>query len=307
MGSSGSESRNASRRVQKRRLKLRAEIGADNIHVSAQMDFQNPLAGSIDSIRNWLTERFSEPFARLEREVSELRDDLKQGGARYQRVRNSTESVWRTFHGVETVRTDHGWLAEMGAALEDLATNSTQWLRSPFLWLTPDQFNGLGSVAADLGVTKAFLLDALSGNGFELLGGTSALIGAVGMAGKSTAEKLSYFSGGCLLSAAVSANPLLVAVAAGGIIHACKNAEDERDIYLQAGKGGLVSGTAVLAGTLIGGPAWIGCTAAVLASVAMSRALESPRAALERAKEIVRPAFAVLQSVAPALRALVPA
>lgn len=169
---------------------------------------------------------------------------------------------------------------------------------NPFFTLSPEQFNNIGSLVNNsIGVTKEFLADALTINGTELLGGSVALVGSIIMGKKADPARLSYFSGGCLLSSLISANPMLMPIAAGSMAYAIYKAKNKKEMLIHAGKGSIVSGSALLVSSLVGGPAWIGCVAGFLTAVAVAKVVEKPDKAFEYTRKLVEPARNIFKQV----------
>lgn len=256
------------------------------------------------SLNRWLAERFNHNFDEYDRAIDSVYNATHVGGSGFHHLLDGRHDLWGAFESVHEVG-DQSWLHDMGQALEHLArdTMSVSGI-NPFFSMTPEQFEVLGGIVASAGITKHYLYDALTVNGAELLGGSIALVSSLLMAKKAAPERISRLSGGCLLSAAVSANPLLMMVAAGGMVYAISQAEDRRAVFVQAGKGAIVSGSTLLIASLVGGPAWLGCAAALMAGVAISKSIDDPHKAFERARAVVAPAARVFQDVAARLRQL---
>lgn len=297
----------ASRSLRRRRLGL---SGSDGLVARSTLPLEGLLAA--DGIAEpghrlaaWLADTFNHNFDNYDRAIDGIFNAGRGGSPAFHHLLDGQHSVWGAFNAVRDVAADDSWVAEMGQALEHLARDTASISGiNPFFSLSADQFDRLGNLAADLGISKTFLADALTVNGPELLGGSVALVGALLMRGSAQPERLSRFGGGCLLSASLSANPLLMPIAAATMAYACVQAPDRKAVLIEGGKGALVSGTTVLVSSLVGGPAWLGCAAAFMAGVAVSKALDDPAAALGRARAVVSPAMKVFREVAPTLRTL---
>lgn len=248
-----------------------------------------------DSLAGWLAKKFNHNFDAYDRAIDA---NSHIGGSRFHHLLDGQHTIWGAFKAVQNVSADDSWLKEMLNASEHLVRDLTSKSGiNPFFSLTPEQFDKLGGWASHLNITKLHLADALTLNGPELLGGGVALLSAVMMGRQPNPERLSRLSGGCLLSAVVSGNPLLMPIAAAGIAYAAYKAENWKAAVVQAGKGALVSGSALLVSSLVGGPVWLGCVAGILASMAVQYALDNPQKTLEKVQAIIRPATRILRDV----------
>jgi hypothetical protein len=292
-------SKDAARRLRNRRLGLTGS-GTGAAPIAGQGVLAADGTGEPGHmLAAWLADRFNHNFDDYDQAIDSVYNATRIGGSRYHHIVDGQHSIWGAFKAVPEVDADDTWLTEMAQAAEHLARDTASISGvNPFFSLSPGQFDRLGSVVAQAGISKAFLADALTVNGPELLGGAVAVLSAVMMGREPDPERLSRLGGGCLLSAVVSANPLLLPIATAGIAYAVINTEDKGQVIVQAGKGGLVSGSALLVSSLVGGPIWLGCAAGLLAGMAVSRAMDDPEAAFTRAHKIVQPATHILQSVA---------
>ncbi len=256
------------------------------------------------SLAKWLAHHFNYNATEYDKAIDHVYNTTHIGGSQYHHLLDGQHSIWGAFHAVQHVNVDTGWLTHLGHALEHLARDTMSVAGiNPFFSLSPEHFE---AAARHLHISKPFLADALTVNGPELLGGGVALVSALLMARKSAPERLSRFSGGCLLSAARAANPLLLPIAAAGMVYAITQAEDRKVVLIQSGKGAFVSGTALLTSSLVGGPAWLACVAGFMAGTALSVALDHPEATMKRVVKLIQPAVRVFHDAATLLRDLRP-
>ncbi len=288
----------------KRRLKnVRLGLKAGDGSSASVLGVEGILAGRQgDSLAAWLAEKFNHNFDGYDRAIDAVYNTTRAGGSGFHHLLDGQHSILGAFNAVHHVSADDSWVRELGNATEHIVrdTASSSGI-NPFFSLTPEQFDTLGSLTAHLGISKVYLADALTLNGSELLGGSVALLSAVMMGRSPQPEKLSRFAGGCLVSAVVSANPILMPIAAASMVYAISKAEDRKAVMIQSGKGALVSGSALLASTLVGGPVWLGCVAGFMTAIAISYALDHPQKALERAQALVQPATQILKDVSSQL------
>jgi hypothetical protein len=256
-------------------------------------------------LAQWLAGTFNKNFDAYDSAVDSVYNQTHVGGSAYHHIVDGQHSVWEAFKSVQDVKVDDSWATELGQASEHLLRDvaSVSGI-NPFFTLSPEQFNSIGSLVSNIGVTKEFLADALTINGTELLGGSVALIGSIIMGKKADPARLSYFSGGCLLSSLISANPLMMPIAAGSMAYAIHKAENKKQMLLTAGKGSIVSGSALLVSSLVGGPAWIGCVAGFMTAVAIAKTIEKPDKAFEHTKRLLEPAKNIFKEVSHRLDAI---
>lgn len=257
-------------------------------------------------LAQWLAGTFNKNFDAYDSAVDAIYNQTHVGSSAYHHIVDGQHSVWGAFKAVQDVKVDDSWATELGQASEHLVRDVASVSGvNPFFTLSPEQFNNIGSLLNDnLGITKAFLADALTINGPELLGGSIALIASIMMGRKADPSRLSYFSGGCLLSSLISANPMLMPIAAGSMAYAIYKAENKKQILLTAGKGSIVSGSALLVSSLVGGPAWIGCVAGLMTGIAVVKAIENPEKAFAYTQKLVEPARNIFKQVSYKLDAI---
>src|SRR5439155_19928147 len=306
MGQEGSPTDELKRRLRNLQLGIRSTTDAPTAVVSGEGVLAADGIGQPGhTLAQWMAHRYNHNFNEYDRAIDHAYNTTHVGGSHYHHIIDGHHSIWGAFHAVQHVHVDDSWLTQMGHAVNHLAhdTASVSGI-NPFFSMTPDHFDRVAVMVGHLGISQPFFADALTANGPELLGGSAALISALLMARKVPPERLSRFGGGCLLSAAYSANPLLLPIAAASMVYAIRHAEDKRPIFIQAGKGGLVSGSAILVSTVLAGHGLLTCIAALMAGVAVSKSLDNPAAAFERARKLVEVGGHVFREAASGLRAL---
>jgi hypothetical protein len=264
------------------------------------VSFEGILAGEQgDNLASWMAEKFNHNFDDYDLAIDSVYNTTHVGGSSYHHIIDGQHSVLSAFESVKDVSVDDGWAKELSQASEHLLRDTASVSGvNPFFTLTPEQFDKLGSIVSHTGISKEYLADALTVNAPELLGGSVALVASIIMAKKANPTRLSYFSGGCLLSSLVSANPMLLPIAAGSMVYAIKGEEDKKHLFVQAGKGSIVSGSALLLSSLIGGPAWLGCIAGFMTAVAVSNGLEKMEKAFNRSWDLLVPAEKIYKNAA---------
>lgn len=265
----------------------------------ASVGAQGILAGEQGhNLAQWMAEKFNHNFDSYDSAIDSVYNQIHIGGSAYHHLLDGQHTIWGAFKAVQDTKIDDSWAKELGQAIEHLVrdTASVSGI-NPFFSLSPEQFNNLGSIVSSIGISKEYLADALTLNGPELLGGSVALIGSIILGKKAEPDRLSHFSGGCLISSIASANPMLLPIAAGTMAYAIYKNDNKKQIIVQAGKGSLVSGSALIVSSLVGGPAWLGCVAGFMASVAVSKGIEKAEKALGNSIKLIEPARYISKTV----------
>lgn len=267
-------------------------IGTD----SALVTGSHPLA-------KWMAENFNHNFDNYDRAVDSIYNSTHVGGSNYHHILDGQHSVWGAFEAVQDVKVDDSFVTEFLQAgehlLRDVASISGI---NPLFSFTLEQWEQLAGVAQQMGISKPFLADALTVNAPELLGGTIGLLSAIMVGKRHDPSCVSRLSGAYLLSSIASGNPVLFPIAAGSLVYSLVKSEDKKEALIQGGKGAIVSGGALLVGSLVGGPVWFGCIASLTAAISLNYAIESPEKTLGRVKELINPTASILRKVSLSLR-----
>ena len=256
------------------------------------------LSASSLNLARWMAENFNKNFDEYDRAIDGVYNATRIGGSMYHHLLDGQHTILGAFRAVRDVSQDDTFVRELAEALEHLLrdTSSVSGI-NPFFSLTSQQFERLANICSRIGISKPYLADILTVNGPELIGGALGLVASLVLAKDEDQSKLSFLSGSYIVSALITANPLLAAVAAAGLIRAMKNAEDKKEVLIKAGKGSIVSGGSVLLTGIIGGPLWLNCMAAISTAAAIKYMLDNPQKALERAKSTIRSASGLLAKV----------
>jgi hypothetical protein len=294
--------------VRRRIRKIKLGLTSDGTITTGGVFTESALAGdSGHDLAKWLASEFNHNFDAYDKAVDSAYLTEHIGGSQYHHLLDQQHDLFGAWRAVRDVSVDDSWLTEITQASEHFARDAMSVSGiNPFFSLDPEQFAQLADLAATVGISKPFLADALTLNGPELLGGALALAGSLLLAGKVEPGRVSKFAGGCAASALASANPLLLPIAAGSLIYSICKSEDKRPTLISAGKGGFVSGSVMLVSATIGGPAWLGCAAAMLGAVAINKAIEDPAKTFRRAQEMIAPATEVLRQVSRRFTVLSP-
>jgi hypothetical protein len=250
------------------------------------------------SLAQWMAKEFNYNFDDYDQAIDAVYNQTHVGGSGYHHILDGQHSVWGAFRAVKDVKADDSFLTEFLQAgehlLRDLASVSGI---NPFFSLTSEQLETLAQIVQPFGISKPFLVDALTVNGPELVGGMIAVLSALLVGKKQDPAAVSRLSGAYILSSIASGNPVLFPIAAGGLVYSLRKSENKQEALIQGGKGAIVSGGAMLVGGLVGGPVWIGCLASVAAAISLNYAIENPDKTFTRVKEIIKPTSSILRKV----------
>lgn len=256
------------------------------------------LNAASSSLAKWMAETFNHNFDAYDAAIDSIYSSTRIGGSSYHHILDGQHDILGAFRAVKDVSYDDSFVKEILEASEHLLRDTASISGiNPLFSLTSNQFDKLADMCATMGISKPYLADALTINGPELIGGSLALLSTLIIAKDKDPTKLSSLSGAYLVSSLASANPVMLPLAAGGLVYSIREAEDKKEVLIKAGKGSLVSGASLITSGLIGGPVWLGCIVAVSTAVTMNYAISNPVLAFEKAKTIVKPAGYILRKV----------
>jgi hypothetical protein len=259
------------------------------------------ITGSLP-LAQWMANEFNHNFDDYDRAIDSVYNSTHVGGSSFHHLFDGQHTIWGAFGAVKDVKADDSFVTEFLQAGEHLLRDSASVSGiNPFFSMTPDQFNQLAHIVQPFGISKPFLVDALTVNGPELLGGTIAVLSTLLAGKKADPSCVSKLSGAYIISSIASANPLLFPVAAAGLVYSLSKTESKKETLIKGGKGAIVSGGALLAGGLVGGPVWIGCLASVGAAMAINYSIEHPEKTFVRIKEMIKPTASILRKVSLSL------
>ncbi|WP_462409373.1 hypothetical protein [Neobacillus sp. Marseille-QA0830] len=255
------------------------------------------------SLAKWMAQQFNYNFDEYDQAIDSVYNQTHVGGSAFHHLLDGQHTVWGAFRAVQNVKADDSFVTEFLQAgehlLRDVASVSGI---NPFFSLTSHQLDALSQLVMPFGISKPFLVDALTVNGPELLGGTIAMLSTLMVGKKKDPACLSRLSGAYLLSSVASGNPVLFPVAASSLVYSIVKSDSKKEVIFQGGKGAIVSGGALLTGSLVGGPVWIGCLASVAAAISLNYAIDQPEKTFLRVKELVKPTSSILRKVSLSIR-----
>lgn len=253
----------------------------------------------------WLAATFNHNFDAYDRAIDAVYNSTRIGGSHLHHLLDGQHSILGAFAAVKDVSADDSFLRELAEAGEHLLRDTASVSgTNVLLSLTPEQYAKIAKAAANVGITKSYLADAMMVNGSELLGGLLGLVSSIAVARRGSPESLSRLGGALALSSLASANPALMAVAGGATAYALYKSGQKSHAVVQAGKGAVVSGSCILVTNLLGGPIWWGCVLSIGTAVMVGKALDNPRKAFARVKALIKPACNVISLAVERLRQL---
>lgn len=233
---------------------------------------QGGLAGDTGhSLAQILAEKFNHNFDAYDDAIDAVYKAGEGGSSAFHHLVDGQHSILGALQAVKGVSPDDSLLREIYEAGEHLVRDlcSVSGI-NPIFSISQDTFNSIASSVAPLHISKTYLVDALTVNGSEVLGGTLAIL-AVLLGRKSLGNERMAELGGSLASATVLAgNPLLLPIAAYPLYKCYKSGEISRAQFLyRAGKGALVTGLVYGTSIVIGGPVWVGLAAGLAVAIAV--------------------------------------
>jgi len=261
------------------------------------------LAGSAaEPLSSWLADTFNHNFDLYDKAVDAAYNATHIGGSKLHHIVDGQHSILGAFRAVQDVSPDDSWTTELYQAGEHLLRDTmSKSGANPLFSMDIDTYHAVADVVAKVGISRTYFADALTVNGPELFGGSIALVGSLIMAKKADPSNLSLLGGSYVMSAAVSANPLLITVAAGSLAYAAMKSGDYKGVAVQAGKGAFASGSALLVSSLVGGPL-LGCVAGAMTAIAVKQGMDNPQKAWERTQALMQPAKSTFDQVSRQLR-----
>ena len=269
----------------------------DNQRVDLRSGLVASLAGNAGyRLDQWLASTFNQNFDAYDKAVDAVYNATRVGGSALHHLLDQQHDLLGAFAAVKDVAADDSFARELTQAGEHLLRDTASISGTNMLFsLTPQQFDAVAKSVADTGVTKTYLADAFTVNGSELLGGVIALAAAIVVARKGSPDQVSRLGGGMLMSSLASGNPALLGIGAASLAYAAWKGECRKEMAVQCGKGALVSGAAILATNLLGGPIWWGCVVGMGTAVLMGKAVDNPEKTYQRVCALVKPAAYVLR------------
>ena len=178
-------------------------------------------------------------------------------GGGYHRLFDGGHTIPGAFQAVRSASQDDSIMQEAAGFLQALARDATTPMGLPLVTWDQNTFNGLADTLGTFGIPRSWVADMVSYDAVEIFG---AAVGVVAVAlnwNNDDVEEFTSLVGGMGLSAAVSANPLLLVVtvvALARAFHVAHKTGEWKEFADGLAKGGIGTGAVLLATALMPGP-----------------------------------------------------
>ena len=229
------------------------------------------------TINSWLQSMVSGAPTIYDRAMDATYNSTHIGGGLH-RMFDGGHTVPGAFEAVRNASPDDNIFQEAAGLLQALARDATTPMGLPLVNWDRDTFYGLANTLEGFGVSRDWLIDLVNYDAVELVGSS---IGVVAIALNWNNEDIEEFTtivGGMGLSAAVSANPLLLVVtivALAKAFHTARKTGDWKEFADGLAKGGICTGAVLLVTSTVSGPAVVVLLAGICVGVAAHRATEN--------------------------------
>ena len=229
------------------------------------------------TINSWLQSMVSGAPTIYDRAMDATYNSTHIGGGLH-RMFDGGHTVPGAFEAVRNASPDDNIFQEAAGLLQALARDATTPMGLPLVNWDRDTFYGLANTLEGFGVSRDWLIDLVNYDAVELVGSS---IGVVAIALNWNNEDIEEFTtivGGMGLSAAVSANPLLLVVtivALAKAFHTARKTGDWKEFADGLAKGGICTSAVLLVTSTVSGPAVVVLLAGICVGVAAHRATEN--------------------------------
>ena len=209
------------------------------------------------TVNGWLQDLVSGTPTIYDRAMDATYNATQIGGS-YHRMFDGSHTIPGAFQAIRDASPDDNVLQEADGLLQALARDATTPRGLPLVNWNKDTFNGLADTMGSFGIPRDWLADMVNYDAVELAG---ASIGIVALALNWNSEDVETFASlvsGMGLSAAVSANPLLLIVtivALAKAFHTARKSGDWKEFADGLAKGGICTGAVLLVTSTVSGPA----------------------------------------------------
>ena len=229
------------------------------------------------TINDWLQGMVSGSPTIYDRAMDATYNTTHIGGG-FHRMFDGSHTIPGAFEAVRNASPDDNIFQEAAGLLQALARDATTPRGLPLVNWDQDTFNRLAETLGGLGISRDWLIDLVSYDAVELVGSS---IGVVAIALNWNNEDIEEFTtivGGMGMSAAVSANPLLLIVtivALAKAFHTARKTGDWKEFTDGLAKGGICTGAVLLVTSTLGGPAVVVLLTGLCVGIAAHRVTEN--------------------------------
>ena len=199
-------------------------------------------------------------------------------GGGLHRMFDGSHTIPGAFQAVRNASPDDNIFQEAAGLLQALARDATTPMGLPLVNWDQDTFYILAGTLENLGISRDWLRDMVSYDAVELVGSSIGVLAIALNWNNEDVEEFSILVGGMGLSAAVSANPLLLIVtivALAKAFHTARKTGDWKEFSDGLAKGGICTGAVLLVMSLVGGPTVVVLLAGICVGVVAHRATEN--------------------------------
>ena len=229
------------------------------------------------TINSWLQSMVSGAPTIYDRAMDATYNATHIGGGLH-RMFDGDHTIPGAFEAVRNASPDDNIFQEAAGLLQALARDGTTPMGLPLVNWDRDTFYGLANTLEGFGISRDWLIDLVNYDAVELVGSS---IGVVAIALNWNNEDIEEFTtivGGMGLSAAVSANPLLLIVtivALAKAFHTARKTGDWKEFTDGLAKGGICTGAVLLVTSTVSGPAVVVLLTGICVGVAAHKATEN--------------------------------
>ena len=228
-------------------------------------------------INSWLQSMVSGAPTIYDRAMDATYNSTHIGGGLH-RMFDGGHTIPGAFEAVRNASPDDNIFQEAAGLLQALARDGTTPMGLPLVNWDRDTFYGLANTLEGFGISRDWLIDLVNYDAVELVGSS---IGVVAIALNWNNEDIEEFTtivGGMGLSAAVSANPLLLVVtivALAKAFHTARKTGDWKEFTDGLAKGGICTGAVLLVTSTVSGPAVVVLLTGICVGIAAHKATEN--------------------------------
>ena len=196
-------------------------------------------------------------------------------GGGLHRMFDGGHTIPGAFRAVRDASPDDSIFEEAAGLLQSLARDATTPMGLPLVNWDQDTFNGLADALGTFGVSRDWLIDMVNYDAADLAGASIGIVAIALNWNSDDVEKFAALVSGMGLSAAVSANPLLLivtVVALAKAFHTSRKSGNWKEFGDGLAKGGICTGAVLLTMSMVGGPTVVVLLTGICVGVVASRA-----------------------------------
>ena len=208
------------------------------------------------TLNDWLQSMVDGTPTIYDRDMDATYNATHVGGG-YHRLFDGGHTIPGAFQAVMSASQDDSIMQEAAGFLQALARDATTPMGLPLVNWDQDTFNGLADTLGTFGIPRSWVADMVSYDAVDIFGGAIGVVAITFNWNNDDVEEFTSLVGGMGLSAAVSANPLLLivtVVALARAFHVARKTGEWKEFADGLAKGGIGTGAVLLATALMPGP-----------------------------------------------------